>query len=59
MEQLLSSKTVRKLLDVSDRALRRWIAGGRFPKADIRIGTTLRWKRSTIEDWLEAKEQKK
>ncbi|MBU0717386.1 MAG: helix-turn-helix domain-containing protein [Planctomycetes bacterium] len=55
MEQLLSTKTVRKLLDVSDRALRRWIAGGRFPQADVRIGTTLRWKESTVKTWLERK----
>lgn len=50
---LLSAKHVRELLDVSDRGLRRWIAGGKFPPADLRIGVSLRWRESTVRDFLE------
>ncbi len=55
--RLLSAKSVRLLLDCSDRSLRRWMAGGLFPKADLRIGTSLRWRESTVEAWLQERGQ--
>lgn len=48
----MSARTIRELLDVSDRGLRRWVAGGKFPKADLRIGRSLRWKRSTVSRFV-------
>lgn len=53
MDALLSTQTVRKLLDVSDRCLRRWVAAGKFPPADMQIGRTLRWKQSTVTEFIE------
>lgn len=48
-DRLLSAKSVRELLDVSDRGLRRWVAAGKFPPADVKIGRNLRWRQSTID----------
>jgi len=53
-DRLLSAKTVRRLLDVSDRGLRRWVSGGKFPPADVQIGRTLRWRESTVRGFIEA-----
>ncbi len=38
LERLYSARTIRALLDVPDRTFRRWIAAGRFPRPDVRIG---------------------
>ena len=48
-DRLLSIRSVRALIDVSDRGLRRWIAAGKFPPPDVRIGRNLRWRQSTID----------
>ena len=53
-DPLLSARSVRALLDVSDRGLRRWVAGGRFPKPDVKIGRSLRWKESTVAQFIES-----
>lgn len=55
-DRLLSAKSVRGLLDCGDRTLRRWIGSGRFPKADIRIGRNLRWRESTVRQFIEDNE---
>lgn len=51
--ELLSAKRVRVMLDISDRMLRRWLSRGRFPKPDIRLGRSMRWRRSTIERFID------
>ena len=48
VDGLLGSRTVRELLECSDRTLRRWIDAGKFPRPDRRIGRSLRWRRSTV-----------
>ncbi len=48
----MTAKTVRQFLDVPDRTLRRWISAGRFPPPDLRIGISLRWRRSTVLRWV-------
>ena len=53
LDGLLSARRVRELLDCPDRTLRRWIAGGLFPPADLRIGTSLRWRRSTVQGFIQ------
>lgn len=53
LERLLSTRTVCELLDISDRGLRRWIAKGIFPPPDVRLGSRLRWKESTIRRVIE------
>lgn len=50
LDSLLSARSVARTLDVSTRCLRRWVSAGRFPRADVRIGTTLRWRTSTVSE---------
>lgn len=54
IDRLLSAKSVARALDVSDRCLRRWVSAGRFPKADVRFGKTLRWRESTVGEAITA-----
>jgi excisionase family DNA binding protein len=49
LERLLSVREICAALGCSDRALRRWIIAGRFPQADVVLGTRqLRWRASTV-----------
>ena len=50
LERLYSARSIRHLLDVPDRTLRRWIAAGKFPPADVRFGSTMRWRESTVRN---------
>lgn len=54
MDRLLSARTVRELIDAPDRTFRRWVAGGKFPPPDRRIGRVLRWRESTVRQFIEA-----
>ena len=45
----------RALLAGQERTLSRWIGAGRFPPPDLRIGKSLRWRRSTILAWVAEK----
>jgi hypothetical protein len=51
---LLTLALIRKhYLPVGERTVFRMISSGKFPKADIGIGTKIRlWKRETIEAWI-------
>lgn len=52
----LTPDDVAKLvLRVDSRTVRRLVSAGKFPPADIRIGSKIiRWKRATVEGWIEA-----
>ncbi len=39
------------ILNVHPRTLRRWAELGKVPKP-LRVGTTLRWRRSIVELWM-------
>ena len=52
LDRLLSARSVCRLIDTTDRTLRRWIAGGVFPPADLKIGTSLRWRVSTVQAFI-------
>ena len=54
-DPLWSAKTVREYVDAPDRTFRRWLSAGRFPPPDLRIGTSLRWRRSTVLAWVQEK----
>lgn len=42
-------------LALGERTLRRWISCGAFPKPDVRLaGRLLRWRASTIQNWIES-----
>lgn len=51
-DPLWSARKVREFLDVSDKWLRRRLSCGRFPLPDARFGRAMRWRRSTIEHFI-------
>ena len=51
-DPLLSIGDLAKFLNVGRRTLERMIAGGEFPKSDIRIGKMPRWNRMTVAAWI-------
>lgn len=53
LDRLLGVRAVCQILDTRDRTLRRWICAGKFPKPDKRIGRTLRWRESTVRNFIE------
>lgn len=48
LDRLLSGRSVRELLDVSERTLRRWIVRGIFPGPDKQVGSRRFWRASTV-----------
>jgi excisionase family DNA binding protein len=40
-------------LNISVRTVWRWVSAGTLCKPDVRIGRVIRWRRSTIERWLQ------
>ena len=55
LDALWSARRVCAFLAVSDRWVRRGMACGRFPRPDYRLGRAMRWKRQTIDAYLESK----
>lgn len=51
-ESMLSLKDVAQLLGIAKRTLHTWRASGELPKPDLKIGKTVRWRRTTIENWI-------
>lgn len=51
-DRLLGTRKVCDILDCSDRTLRRWVAAGKFPAPDRKIGRTLRWRSSTVDRFI-------
>ena len=54
-EPIMTASEVSALVRVHLRTLRRWAHEGIFPRP-IRIGRTVRWRRTDIDDWI--REQK-
>ncbi len=50
---LMTIKDVAKLLQTSDRSIRRWISTGDFPPGIQIAAGSVRWKREDIDNWLE------
>ncbi|MCZ2110507.1 MAG: helix-turn-helix domain-containing protein [Dehalococcoidia bacterium] len=44
---------IQVLLGVSKRTLQVWRATGRLPEPDFAVENTLRWSRSTIQEWID------
>lgn len=55
LDGLWNCKRVCGFLSVTDRWIRRNMACGRFPRPDYRLGRAMRWKRETIDAYLESK----
>lgn len=53
---LLTLALIRRFfLPLGERTIFRMISAGKFPKADLSMGSKLRmWKRETVEAWIEA-----
>jgi len=52
-EPLLSLADLARMLGVGRRTLHTWRAAGHLPEPDFKIGQTLRWRRKTIERWID------
>ncbi len=51
---LLKPTSVARELEIGIRTFWRWVSEGRFPQPDFRPNErVLRWKRSTVEKWVE------
>lgn len=54
-EKLLSLKDVCALISLGERTARRWLTTGALPPPDARLaGKLLRWRASTIQNWVES-----
>ena len=54
-EKLLYDRAeVLAMLGIGNTALKRWIAGGRFPKPDVMLGSKAAWKPETVRKWVDA-----
>jgi len=51
---LLTARELRKAIGVSTTTLWRWVRDGKFPP-QVRIGSLVRWKRSEVDAWLQAR----
>lgn len=51
--ELLNTREVSKLLSISPASVRRLDASGSMPKP-IRLGKSLRWRRSELSSWIVA-----
>ncbi|MEK6675970.1 MAG: AlpA family phage regulatory protein [Planctomycetota bacterium] len=56
-DPLWDAAKVRAYLSWSERSLRRAMSCGRFPKAIRLTGRALRWRRSTIMEWISERER--
>ena len=49
----LSQRQIAELLGASVRTIQTWRSAGKMPPPDVRVGGVLRWRRETVELWLE------
>ena len=50
----VDQNAIAAMLSLDKRTLRRLIIRGKFPPADLHISATcLRWRKATVETWLE------
>lgn len=54
LEPLLSIEDAARALNCSRRTIEAMRAGGRFAPADCHIGRSPRWRRSTVDAWINA-----
>lgn len=52
-----SKAQVCQYIAIDNTTLDKWVATGRFPKADLYLGRNPRWKLSTINAYLQKIEQ--
>ena len=49
---LLAAAEICDRFGIARRTLQTWRQIGKFPSPDLAIGKTIRWRRSTVENWL-------
>lgn len=55
VDELLSPKEIQGWLKTSRPSFYRWIKMGQFPKHDLIAGCKPRWKKSTVQAWIDSK----
>ncbi len=53
IEAMLTARDVARLLAIGRRTLQTWRACGRFPPPDFSVGKVRRWRRASIERFIE------
>jgi len=53
LPRFLSQRQIAELLGASVRTIQSWRAAGKMPSPDVRVGGVLRWRRETVEAWLQ------
>lgn len=51
-DQMLSPADFSRMLQIGRRTFQTWRAAGKLPKPDLAIGKVIRWRRSTVEKWI-------
>ncbi len=51
-DRLLSVESVADILGLRPRTMWRMVSASEFPPADFRHGRTVRWRASTVEQWI-------
>jgi len=51
-QKVMRLSDIADYLHVGKRTIQSWRASGMLPDPDLSIGSTLRWRRETIDAWL-------
>jgi len=51
-QPMLSLDDLAQLFGIAKRTVHTWRASGDLPKPDLSIGKTVRWRWSTIDQWI-------
>lgn len=54
IDTLINFKQMCKIISTPGRTARRWISAGKLPPPDVRIGRAIRWRVSTIRQFIES-----
>lgn len=57
IEPLVSPEAFAAFLSIGRRTFQTWRAVGKLPPPDLALGKTIRWRRATIDAWLEARQR--
>jgi len=52
-DTLLNATDVAEVVAVGKRTLYRWVSVGTFPPPDLRVGGVIRWRSSTVQNWID------
>ncbi|MBE7560896.1 helix-turn-helix domain-containing protein [bacterium] len=55
MQSLLKPSEIPRILTIGVRTYWRWVSSGRLPHPDLREGRVVRWRRETVDTWLDSR----